>query len=141
MDHIDWLDTSYSRMLEELEELSHEVLLEVDEEFLKRMGLSSQGEFMKGDQLLSRFFHVVQRSDKMILFNDDFAVWIVPSSESESATYVWIAQLRNLCNGFELGFVARDQYNSSKLVLRLLERVLREIEENEELIKCYERGG
>lgn len=141
MDRVDWLDAYYSKWIEGLESQSHELLLEVDEALLERMGLTKVGEFKDKRKLQSRFFRVVQRGDKMILYNDTFVVWIVPGPAEMNATYTWIALIDRVELGFEVGFVAKESYNTSKLVLRLLEQFLQEIEENEQLVREYDKGG
>lgn len=141
MDRVDWLDAYYGKWIEGLERQSHELLLEVDEALLDRMGLTKAGEFKDRRKLQSRFFRVVQRGDKMILYNDTFVVWIVPGPAEMNATYTWIALIDRVEEGFEVGFVAKERYNTSKLVLRLLEQFLQEIEENEQLVREYDKGG
>lgn len=141
MDRVDWLDSYYEKWIEGVKDQSHELLLEVDDALLERMGLTKEGDFKEKQRLESRFFRVVQRGDKMILYNDTFVVWIVPAPAEMNATYTWIALIDHIAQGFEVGFVAREHYNTSKLVLRLLEQFLKEIEENEQLVKEYDKGG
>lgn len=114
-----------------------EGIVDVDIDLLRRFDLLDYNS-KKQDQLLTRYFHVVEGKDKITLVNDQFIIWIVPeSTHRASRTYVLIALNREGTPYLELAFVTSDVYNSSKLVLRILEKFLFEIQENEESLKPY----
>jgi len=94
------------------------------------------------DSTLTRYFHVIESQEKITLINDQFIVWIVPeNSGGHSLTYVLIALNQNGIPHLELAFVTSDVYNSSRLVLRLLEKFLFEIQENEDTLKTYKEAS
>ena len=94
------------------------------------------------DSTLTRYFHVIESQEKITLINDQFIVWIVPENNSgHSQTYVLIALNHGGVPNLELAFLTSDVYNSSRLVLRLLEKFLFEIQENEDTLKTYKEAS
>ncbi|MGK5595236.1 MAG: hypothetical protein ACSNEK_07765 [Parachlamydiaceae bacterium] len=90
------------------------------------------------ESTLTRYFHVIDSKNKITLVNDQFVVWIVPeNNEGISKTTVLVALNQQGKPKVELAFIAKDVYNTSRLVLRLLEKFLFEIQENEESLKAY----
>ncbi len=85
---------------------------------------------------VTSYFQMIETSEKITLYNDHFAVWIVPEvTNNVPTTYSFIAKINNdFITKLENAFVTSGIYNSSYLVLRILEKILIEINENEELI-------
>jgi hypothetical protein len=87
----------------------------------------------------TRYFHIIESLDKITLLNDEFIVWIIPDRVDHTPiTYILIAlnQMEQEPH-LETAFVASGIYNSSKLVLKVLEKFLIEIHENENLIAKF----
>lgn len=115
-------------------------VLQVDIELLQRYNLLNFEE--KQDPGLTRFFHVMESTDKVTLVNDQFVIWIVPdNSNGTPMTYVLIALNRNGIPQLETAFTTSDVYNTSRLVLRILEKLLFEIQENEDSLKPYREAS
>lgn len=111
--------------------------LQVDIDLLEHFDLLNLEK--KQETALTRYFNVLESQDKITLINDQFIIWIVPNhSESTPNTFVLIALNQEGIPELELAFVTSDVYNSSKLVLRILEKLLYDIQENEESLKPYE---
>lgn len=88
------------------------------------------------DPILTRYFHIIESREKITLINDEFIIWIIPAHlEHISLTYTLIA-INKLDQEpqLEAAFVASGVYNTSKLVLKILERFLAEIQENEQTL-------
>lgn len=84
---------------------------------------------------LTHYFQVIETEEKITLVNEQFIVWIVPSKrETENCTRVFIALHKNEDAHLEMAFCVSGVYNTSRLLLRILEKYLEEIYENEELI-------
>jgi len=84
---------------------------------------------------ITHYFHVIETSEKITLFNDQFVVWIVPQLiDGTSVTYTLIALIDRGHPQLEKLFCTAGVYNSSRIVLRLLEKILDEIQETEELL-------
>ena len=134
MDKIAELDSSFEQFMNHLPDLIPDGILEVDLELLKRFGLLSE-EPVEQSASLTRFFHVVEAPEKITLFNDQFVIWVVPENcQDESITLVLIAINRANKPKLEMAFATSGIYNTSKLVLRIIEKLLAEIQETEELI-------
>lgn len=117
-----------------------EGIIPIDIETLHNFGLLNYSQ--NQDSTLTRYFHVIESNEKITLINDQFIVWIVPdNSDGHSMTQVLIALNKKGIPQLELAFVASDVYNTSKLVLRLLEKFLFEIQENEDILKPYKEAS
>jgi len=78
-------------------------------------------------------FYMVETDEKLTLFNHDFIVWIVPHlSETHASTYGFIAINSPVKPHLEIVFSACGVYNTSRLVLTVLNAFLKEVKENEE---------
>ncbi len=92
------------------------------------------------DPILTRYFQVFESPEKVTLLNDEFVIWIMPEKvDRTSLTYILIALNReNQEPQLEVAFIASGVYNSSKLVLKVLERFLVEIQETEMILSKYQ---
>ncbi|MDB6081864.1 MAG: hypothetical protein JWO53_1136 [Chlamydiia bacterium] len=139
MDKIAGLDSSYEQFMNHLPELIPDGVLEVDLPLLQKLGLLNDDGTASSGQSLTRYFHVVEAKEKITLFNDQFVIWVVPEKiEEEPTTLVLIAMNNESKLKLELAFVTSGIYNTSRLVLRIIEKLLSEIQENEDLIFHFE---
>ena len=132
MDNLTDIDDTFKKFLANLEEYLPEGLLQVDINLLKELDLLL---FYKDKDLsFTRYFQVIETDEKITLINEQFIVWIVSEKIDDiSSTYVFIA-LNKLVPHLEIAFSVSGAYNTSRLVLRLLEKYLEEINEVEESI-------
>jgi hypothetical protein len=151
MDKISQLDSSYERFIGHLEDFIPEGIEEVDLDFLNRLQLLHDNDHAPASRL-TRFFHVVETKEKVTLFNEQFVVWIVPERvQDEAMTLVLLGiasgpmhsrdkeqQDNPLRIHLETAFSASGVYNTSRTVLRVVERLLSDIQENEEVISHLE---
>jgi len=87
-------------------------------------------------------FYVIETTEKLTLYNQDYVVWIVPRIlDHETSTLVLIALNTSPKLHLEIGYTATGAYNSSKIVLGVLNKLLSEIKENQELIVKIEKTG
>ncbi|WP_039356727.1 hypothetical protein [Candidatus Protochlamydia amoebophila] len=88
----------------------------------------------KKAQLIPRYFHIIESTDKITLVNDDYIVWIVPDQLDDlPVTYTLIALNKPEEDvHLEATFIASGIYNNSKIVLKILESFLAEIQDNEQ---------
>jgi hypothetical protein len=87
------------------------------------------------DPTLTRYFHVIESSEKITLINEEFVVWIMSDRvDMIPVTYTLIAVNRGDQPKLEIAFIASGVYNTSKLILRVLEKFLIDIQETETLI-------
>lgn len=84
---------------------------------------------------LSHFFHVVETPEKITLFNDQFAIWIVPKSEETApSTLTFIALLNADKPHLEIVFSTSGVYNSPKYILKVLQHFLSDVIDTEATI-------
>lgn len=140
MDKIAELDSSYERFIRRLPELIPDGITFVDLKLLQKLGLLHEEIETDASTSLTRFFHVVESKDKITLFNDQFVIWIVPEKVNNDPTTLVLVALDDHTKDdhakpkLEMAFSMSGIYNTSRLVLRVLEKFLSEIQENEELI-------
>lgn len=135
MDKIAELDSSYEKFMNHLPELIPDGIVHVDLQLLQKLGLLHEEVDVDNTSTLTRFFHVVESKDKITLFNEQFVTWIVPEKiNDEPHTLVLVAINTTVKPKLELAFSMSGIYNTSRLVLRVLEKFLAEIQENEELL-------
>lgn len=131
--NIEVIESYYNKYINDLSGSIPEGILDIDIEVLHRMELL---EYYKNDQRdtsLTRYFHVIETEEKITLINDDFIVWIVPDRVDNIAiTYTLIALNKDNVPKLEMAFSAAGVYNTSRLVLRVLEKYLMDIQENED---------
>jgi hypothetical protein len=109
--------------------------MEVDLELLQRLELLDIEDEQDPMPSLTRSFQVIESPSKITLVNDEFVVWIVPEMiENEPQTYTFIALNNPVFPTLDLVFSTKGVYNTSRLVLRILEKLLQEIQENEQLM-------
>jgi hypothetical protein len=98
----------------------------------------------KKDPIITRYFQIIESSEKITLVNDEFVVWIIPDKIDQfSLTYTFIAltELSNQKIQLEVGFVASGVYNTSKLILNVLEKFLAEIQETQQTLSKFEESA
>ena len=141
MDKIAELDLSFEQFMSHLTELLPDGIIPVDIKLLQKLGLLQDDLHHSPSPTLTRFFHVVESKEKITLFNDQFVIWIVPEKiQDEPTTLVLVAIIDEaLKPRLELAFVMTGIYNTSRLVLRVLEKFLSDIQENEDLISNLEK--
>lgn len=141
MDKIAELDSSYEQFIRRLPELIPDGITFVDLKLLQKLGLLYEELESDTSTSLTRFFHVVESKDKITLFNDQFVIWIVPEKvNNEPTTLVLVALDDHSKPKLEMAFSMTGIYNTSRLVLRVLEKFLSEIQENEDLLTHLEKN-
>lgn len=144
MNNLPLIEEFFNKCIKDLNQCAHDGVIEVDLELLHKMDLLDfhPGKMKKEEDNLTRYFHVVESIEKITLINDDFVIWIVPESGSGVAvTYTLIALNQSEKLKLELVFATSGVYNNSWLVLRILEKFLIEIQENEALISFYKKSA
>jgi len=128
------LEVHYNAFIADLPRFVPDGILEVNLALLNDLGLLSE-EPEEEENSFSNSFYVIESADKLTLFNQKFIVWIVPKLiEQTPTTYTLVALNKKVEPRLEMVFTTTGVYNHSNLVLRILERFLEQIEENEEEI-------
>lgn len=131
----DVLEQCYRQYTDNLAAWIPEGVVEVNLSLLHQLNLLRYHSNVSDTPTLTRYFQVQESSEKITLVNEQFVVWIIPGIEHHNPlTYTLIALQTENGPHLETAFVTRGVYNSSKLVLRVLEKFLWEIQENQELL-------
>lgn len=140
MHNITQLEAYYKRFVTDINTYLPEDIIDVDLELLQELELLNYHDPEQNDASLTRYFHVIESEDKITLVNEDFVIWIVPEKIEEVVlTYALIAlNDENQHPNLRMCFVASGVYNTSRLVLRVLEKFLYEIQESENYIRQLE---
>ncbi len=143
MHNLSVIEECYKRFIRKLPHLLHEGILDINLNLLKDMDLLHfSGLKSIEDEVITRYFHVVETQEKITLINDEFIVWIIPNQdENNQRTSVLIALNKQPLPTLEMAFVTSGVYNTSWLVLRVLEKILDEIHETEQLIRSYQEAA
>lgn len=133
------IEESFKRFLKKLPSLPLESLVIVDLELLHQFDLLDYHKNSHYDPSLTRYFQVLESAEKITLANDDFVVWIVPEKTGKDRqTFTFIAiNHPDEAPRLELVFINSGVFNTSRLVLRVLEIFLRDIEENQHILNKY----
>lgn len=144
MNNVAKFEAYYKRCMRNLSQHLPDGIVEVDLAFLQKVNLLnfSALEEEEQDDALTRYFHVIESDEKITLINELFVIWIVPESkEHTSYTYTLIALNLPAEPKLEMAFSVSGVYNTSKMVLRILERLLHEIQENEDEITRLKKAS
>ena len=141
MQNPDELETDYKKYISDLKRFVPDGVVEIDLSLLHELGLLSCEEpALTAETALTHHFYVVESNDKLTLFNQKYVVWIVPQLVEEiPTTFTLIASNDKQQTHLEMVFATTGVYNHSSLVLRILEKFLEQIEENEQEICPYNR--
>lgn len=137
MDNLQVLEQCFKEYTKNLMEWIPDGIIHVDIGLLQKLDLLDDN---KADASLglTRYFNVIETFEKITLINEQFVIWIVPEMQNNQlVTYILIALNQEKGPKLELAFATSGVYNSSKLVLRVLEKFLMEIQENEQLIQEF----
>ena len=136
MDNIDELENYYKKFTDNAASYLPDGFIDVDLPLLQKFDLLHYHQQEPLDQGLTRYFNVIESPEKITLVNEKYVIWLVPEKKQDqrARTFAFIALNQENSLHLEAGFVSSGIYNTSRLVLRVLEIFLQEIEENEDLI-------
>ena len=132
------LDSYYDKYINNINEWLPDGLFEVDLDLLQRLDLLGNNKNEEHTSALTRYFHAVESNGRLTLINEHFVIWIVPGKvDSSPVTYTLIALNKNDNIDLQLGFINKGVYNSSHIVLQVLEKYLYEIQEIEDTLNKF----
>lgn len=135
MHNITIIEKCFKKYLKQITQWPTENLLSVNLNLLNELDLLNYSE-NESDSMLKRYFQVVETPEKITLINEEFIIWIVPEkSQGKPITYTMIALNSETDPKLEMVFVVAGVYNTSQMVLKVLEKFLFEIQETEELLR------
>src|SRR5581483_6538300 len=110
------LEESYKEFSQDLQKWVPDGIISVNLSLLNELGLLNNAYFEQAaPDNISHYFHVIETADKVTLFNEQFAIWIVPRSEDPvSSTLTFIALIQNSKPHLEIVFANAGVYNTPK---------------------------
>lgn len=138
----EYIELQYKKYIDNIPNLLPDGIVDVDLDLLHRYNLLHYHSIDKEYQSITRYFQVNQTPEKITLINDQFVIWIIPEkTDNVSITYTLIALRTPEQLSLEVGFSNWGIYNTSRLVLRVLEKFLFEIQENESVLNALKQNG
>ena len=131
------LEELYQKFYTNLGNYLQDSIVKVDLTLLKRFNLLNRTP-EEEKELQSQFpfyFHVIESSEKVTLFNNQFVVWITPQVVDELPVTLTIIALTHKDDlRLEIAFSTAGVYNTPKYVLKVLRHYLSEVIDTEEEI-------
>lgn len=131
------LEEAFKEFSENLKKWVPDGIINIDFIALNEMGLLNHEELDQSpNDTITQHFHVVESQDKVTLFNEQFAIWIVPklTEQQTTTTLSYVARLQQNKPHLELVFSTAGVYNTPKYILKVLEYFLREVIDTEAII-------
>jgi hypothetical protein len=131
------LEEAYKEFSENFGKWVPDGVISVDLSLLHDLGLINHEQFEQGtNDSFAQFFHVLETQEKVTLFNQQFAVWIVPKViEEQPTTLTFIALLVNNAKPhLEIVFSTAGVYNTPKYILKVLQHFISEVLDTEAVI-------
>ena len=131
------LEEAYREFSKDLSKWIPDGIIKVDMKLLSDLGLLNNAELEHAisDDHLNHYFHIIETPDKVTLFNDQFAIWIVPELVNElPTTTTLIALLQANTPHLEIVYTNSGVYNTPKYILKILQHFLAEVQDTEAVI-------
>lgn len=112
-------------------------VIHVDLKVLHDLGLLNQSELEHSvnEENLSLYFHIIETPDKVTLYNDQFAIWIIPQLVQDiPTTTTMISLLQGNKPHLEIVYTTTGVYNAPKYILKILQHFLAEVQDTEAVI-------
>jgi hypothetical protein len=141
--HPEQLEQAYLEFSRNFTKWVPDGILTINLVLLEELGLLNRAELdeKQSSELKGPSFHVIETAEKVTLFNDQFAIWIVPcDSEEKSSTLVYIALITGSFPHLEVVFSTSGVYNSPKYILKILQHFLQEVLDTEKLISIMTKS-
>lgn len=142
MHNIALLEESFKKFYKNITNGSPESVIHINLAVLHQIGLLQYHARNIHNHSLTRYFQVIETSEKITLINEEFVIWILPDKvNGVSLTYTLIALNRGEGPQLEITFITSGVYNTSRLVLRVLEKFLYDIQENENYLNDIKKAS
>ena len=131
------LEEAFLEFTTNLHKWAPDGVIQVDLKLLNDLGLLNNAELEHSvsDAHLNHYFHIIETPDKVTLFNEQFAIWIVPELvENTPTTTTLIALLQPPKPHLEIVYMTSGVYNTPKYILKILQHFLTEVQDTEAVI-------
>lgn len=131
------LEDSFQGFVKEIHKWLPDGIVEIDIEAMHRLGLlSTQQIEAKHSDAITHYFHVMETPEKITLFNEQFAIWIVPQAQAalpKTLTFISLLNSDQKPN-LEIVFSTEGVYNTPKYIMKILQQYLTEVLDIEAVI-------
>ena len=133
------LDGFFQRLSANTGEFFPDGVVDINVKILHTLGLLSDAPPALLEAPASSLLQAVESDGRITLFNEKFALWIVPQANTPVPTTVtFIARRAGEVFSPEVAFRTQGIHNRSKTILRIIDRFLAEIQETESVIAKLE---
>lgn len=137
------IEKTYKEYTNNFPQCAYDGILTIDLQFLHDEGiLNTMQEDQEDADDLTQYFHVIESTEKVTLFNEQFIIWIIPKTEEDQATtYVLIALNHPDKAHLEIVFTTQGVYNTPRYVLKVLQHFLVDMIETEATLTSFEKNA
>ena len=136
---IEQLDGFFQRLSANTGEFFPDGVVDINVKVLHTLDLLSDTSPAPYEAPASSLLQAVESDGRITLFNEKFALWIVPQANtSVPTTITFIARKTGETISPEVAFRTQGIHNRSKTILRIIDRFLAEIQETESVIASLE---
>lgn len=131
------LEDAYQEFTKNLLKWVPDGIIQVDLKLLNELGILNHQELEHSvsDDHLNHYFHIIETPEKVTLFNEQFAIWIVPELiEDNPRTTTLIALLQGKQPHLEIVYMTSGVYNCPKYILKILQHYITEVQDTEAVI-------
>ena len=130
------LENAYQEFTENFAKWAPDGIIQIDLEALCEMGLLNKEDFdEENPDEVTEYFNVLETPDKITLYNEKFAIWVVPKMINDiSTTHTYISQIQRDEFHLELVYATEGVYNSPKFILKVLQHFLIEVIDTDKMI-------
>lgn len=131
------LEDAFQEFSQNLSKWIPDGIVQVDLKLLNDLGLLNNAELEHAvsETHLNHYFHIIETPEKVTLFNEQFAIWIVPQVVDEiPTTTTLIALLQMSKPHLEIVYCTTGVYNTPKYILKILQHFLAEVQDTEAVI-------
>src|SRR5271156_103244 len=117
------LEEAFQEFTKNLQKWVPDGIIQVDLRLLNDLGLLNNAELEHSvsDAHLNHYFHIIETPEKVTLFNEQFAIWIVPQLVDETpTTTTLISLLQGSKPHLEIVYLTSGVYNTPKYILKIL---------------------
>jgi hypothetical protein len=136
---IEELDAFFDHLQSHTSDLLPDGILEINVKTLHTLHLLSEETPPSGTPPASTLLQAIESEGKITLYNEKFALWVAPQKNADPAsTIVFIASRKDNEMKPEIAFRTTGIHNRSKTILKLIDRLLADIQETENVISKLE---
>lgn len=136
------LEEAYKDFTDNFQQWAPDGCIDINLQILQELGLLNNWDKEgTAPESLTQQFHVIETHDKVTLFNEKFAVWITPQTQTElPSTMVFIALMQQQKPHLEIVYTTSGVYNTPKYILKVLQHFMTEMLDTEATLSSIEKS-